>query len=182
MTQPQVNPTPWIEGRFEENMVLTTVEQAINWARQSSIWPMTFGLACCAIEMMAAGASRYDLDRFGAGVRRLYNLMPDPKYVIAMGACTTGGGPYFKWGYHVVKGVDLVVPVDVYVPGCPPRPESLLEGLMRIQDKIQGQRIAKRTGSVGKVDDELPVPHHSGYVVSPVADGSLVFDHQKVQS
>jgi NADH-quinone oxidoreductase subunit B len=115
-------------------------------------------------------------------VRRLYNLMPDPKYVIAMGACTTGGGPYFKWGYHVVKGVDLVVPVDVYVPGCPPRPESLLEGLMRIQDKIQGQRIAKRTGSTGKVDDELPVPHHSGYVVSPVGDGSLVFDHQKVQS
>ena len=112
---------PWIEGRFEENLVLTTVEQAINWARQSSIWPMTFGLACCAIEMMAAGASRYDMDRFGAGafratprqadlmivagtvtykmasrVRRLYNLMPDPKYVIAMGACTTGGGPYFK--------------------------------------------------------------------------------------
>jgi len=207
MTQPLVNPTPWIEGRFEENMVLTTVEQAINWARQSSIWPMTFGLACCAIEMMAAGASRYDLDRFGAGafratprqadlmivagtvtykmasrVRRLYNLMPDPKYVIAMGACTTGGGPYFKWGYHVVKGVDLVVPVDVYVPGCPPRPESLLEGLMRIQDKIQGQRIAKRTGTTGKVEDELPVPHHSGYVVSPVADGSLVYDHQKVQS
>ena len=113
---------PWIEGRFEENLVLTTVEQAINWARQSSIWPMTFGLACCAIEMMAAGASRFDMDRFGAGafrasprqadlmvvagtvtykmasrVRRLYNLMPDPKYVIAMGACTTGGGPYFKW-------------------------------------------------------------------------------------
>jgi NADH-quinone oxidoreductase subunit B len=115
-------------------------------------------------------------------VRRLYNLMPDPKYVIAMGACTTGGGPYFKWGYHVVKGVDLVVPVDVYVPGCPPRPESLLEGLMRIQDKIQGQRIAKRKDGVGKIDDELPVPHHSGYVVSPVGDGQLVFDHQKVQA
>ncbi len=153
---------PWIEGRFEENVITTTVEQAINWARQSSVWPLTFGLACCAIEMMAAGASRFDMDRFGAGafratprqadlmivagtvtykmasrVRRLYNMMPDPKFVIAMGACTVGGGPYFKYGYHVVKGVDLVVPVDVYVPGCPPRPESLLEGLMRIQDMFR---------------------------------------------
>ena len=161
---------PWIEGRFEENVITTSVEQAINWARQSSVWPMTFGLACCAIEMMATGASRYDIDRFGAGafratprqadlmivagtvtykmasrVRRLYNMMPDPKFVIAMGACTVGGGPYFKWGYHVVKGVDLVVPVDVYVPGCPPRPESLLEGLMRIQDKIKGHKIARKT-------------------------------------
>jgi NADH-quinone oxidoreductase subunit B len=207
MTQPALTGKPWIEGRFEENLVLTTVEQAINWARQSSIWPMTFGLACCAIEMMAAGASRYDMDRFGAGafratprqadlmivagtvtykmasrVRRLYNLMPDPKYVIAMGACTTGGGPYFKWGYHVVKGVDLVVPVDVYVPGCPPRPESLLEGLMRIQDKILGQRIAKQKGGPGKVADELPVPHHSGYVAPAVAADELVYDHQKVQA
>jgi NADH-quinone oxidoreductase subunit B len=155
---------------------------------------------------MAAGASRYDMDRFGAGafratprqadlmivagtvtykmasrVRRLYNLMPDPKYVIAMGACTTGGGPYFKWGYHVVKGVDLVVPVDVYVPGCPPRPESLLEGLMRIQDKILGQRIARQKGGLDKVADELPVPHHSGYVSSAVAMDDLVFNHQKVQ-
>jgi NADH-quinone oxidoreductase subunit B len=202
---PQGAGRPWIEGRFEENLVLTSVEQAINWARQSSIWPMTFGLACCAIEMMAAGASRYDMDRFGAGafratprqadlmivagtvtykmasrVRRLYNLMPDPKYVIAMGACTTGGGPYFKWGYHVVKGVDLVVPVDVYVPGCPPRPESLLEGLMRIQDKILGQRIAKQKGGPGKVADELPVPHHSGYVAPATGEGELVFDHQKI--
>jgi NADH-quinone oxidoreductase subunit B len=203
---------PWIEGRFEEGVITTTVEQAINWARQSSIWPMTFGLACCAIEMMATGASRYDMDRFGAGafratprqadlmivagtvtfkmasrVRRLYHLMPDPKFVIAMGACTVGGGPYFKWGYHVVKGVDLVVPVDVYVPGCPPRPESLLEGLMRIQDKINGHRIAKQVsgevskfGQLGqKVDDELPMPHHSGFVAAP-ADLEIVTDHQKI--
>jgi len=125
---------PWIEGRFEENVAITTVEQAINWARESSLWPMTFGVACCAIEMMAAGAGRFDLDRFGAGafratprqadlmivagtvtfkmstrLRRLYDQMPEPKYVIAMGACTIGGGPYFEHGYHVVKGVDLVV-------------------------------------------------------------------------
>lgn len=176
----------WIEGRFEENVITTTLEQAMNWAKQSSVWPMTFGLACCAIEMMATGASRYDIDRFGAGafratprqadlmivagtvthkmasrVRRLYEQMPDPKYVIAMGACTVGGGPYFKHGYHVVKGVDLVVPVDVYVPGCPPRPEALLEGVMRIQDKIRMQKITRGA------DQTLPVPHHSGYVKEP---------------
>lgn len=171
----------WIEGRFEENVITTTMEQALNWGQQSSIWPMTFGLACCAIEMMAAGASKYDIDRFGAGafratprqadlmivagtvtfkmasrVRRLYEQMPDPKYVIAMGACTVGGGPYFKHGYHVVKGVDLVVPVDVYVPGCPPRPEALLEGLMRIQDKIKARKVTRG-------ETALPIPHHSGY-------------------
>ena len=188
----------WFEGRFEENVVVTTLEQGMNWARQSSIWPMTFGLACCAIEMMATGASRFDLDRFGAGafratprqadlmivagtvtfkmasrVRRLYEQMPDPKYVIAMGACTVGGGPYFKYGYHVVKGVDLVVPVDVYVPGCPPRPEALLEGLMRIQDKIKARKMDKERGTAGlwqqgqKVADTLPVPHHSGCAEVP---------------
>jgi NADH-quinone oxidoreductase subunit B len=200
---------PWIEGRFEEGVITTTVEQGINWARQSSIWPMTFGLACCAIEMMATGASRYDIDRFGAGafrasprqadlmivagtvtykmasrVRRLYNQMPDPKFVIAMGACTVGGGPYFKYGYHVVKGVDLVVPVDVYVPGCPPRPEALLEGLMRIQDKIKGHKMWKQPGQGGlgqlgtKIDDELPIPHHSGYVAA--TEDEPVYDHQKI--
>jgi NADH-quinone oxidoreductase subunit B len=200
---------PWIEGRFEEGLIVTTVEQGINWARQASIWPMTFGLACCAIEMMATGASRYDIDRFGAGafrasprqadlmivagtvtykmasrVRRLYNQMPDPKFVIAMGACTVGGGPYFKYGYHVVKGVDLVVPVDVYVPGCPPRPEALLEGLMRIQDKIKGHKIGKVAGQSGparlgtKIEDEVPIPHHSGYVNAP--EDEPLYDHQKI--
>jgi NADH-quinone oxidoreductase subunit B len=207
MIEPKLT-QPWIEARVEENVFTTTVEQAINWARQSSIWPMTFGLACCAIEMMAAGASRYDMDRFGAGafratprqadlmivagtvtykmasrVRRLYNMMPDPKFVIAMGACTVGGGPYFKYGYHVVKGVDLVVPVDVYVPGCPPRPEALLEGLMRIQDKIRGHKIGKKSGPIGvlgeKVEDELPIPHHSGWVL-PAVDNAAVTDHQKI--
>jgi NADH-quinone oxidoreductase subunit B len=174
--------SPWIEGRFEENLIVTTLEQAMNWGQLSSVWPLTFGIACCAMEMMATGMSKYDLDRFGSGafratprqadlmivagtvtykmasrIRRLYDQMPDPKYVIAMGACTIGGGPYFKYGYHVVKGVDLVVPVDVYIPGCPPRPEALLEGVMRIQDKIRARKLGRNMVS------QLPVPHRSGY-------------------
>jgi NADH-quinone oxidoreductase subunit B len=182
----------WIEGRFEENVVLSTLEQGMNWAKESSVWPMTFGLACCAIEMMATGASRYDLDRFGAGafrasprqadlmivagtvtfkmasrVRRLYEQMPDPKYVIAMGACTVGGGPYFKHGYHVVKGVDLVVPVDVYVPGCPPRPEALLEGIMRIQDKIKARKLGKGVATI------VPVPLQQGVAAIPEIPAAL---------
>lgn len=158
----------WIENRFEEGLIVTSLDWAINWGRSNSLWPMTFGLACCAIEMMATGASRFDMDRFGAGafratprqadlmivagtvtykmasrVTRLYHQMPEPKYVMAMGACTVGGGPYFKYGYTVVKGIDLFVPVDIYVPGCPPRPETLLEGLMRLQDMIRNQTRAK---------------------------------------
>jgi NADH-quinone oxidoreductase subunit B len=108
--------------------------------------------------MIVAGTVTY---KMASRVRRLYNQMPDPKYVIAMGACTVGGGPYFKWGYHVVKGVDLVVPVDVYVPGCPPRPEALLEGIMRIQDKIKARKLGKGMTEV------LPVPHHSGVAAVP---------------
>jgi len=171
----------WIENRFEPGVIVTSIDWAINWGRSSSIWPLTFGLACCAIEMMAVGASRFDIDRFGAGafrptprqadlmivagtvtykmasrLKRLYNQMPDPKYVIAMGACTVGGGPYFKYGYHVVKGVDLVVPVDVYIPGCPPRPESLLEGIMRLQDKIRHQTRARDV--IGQANRDRLVP------------------------
>jgi len=148
-----------------KNFILTTVDELFNWARLSSIWPVTFGLACCAIEMMAASATRYDIDRFGAGafratprqadlmivsgtvtakmatrLKRIYDQMPEPKWVVAMGSCAIGGGPYFKYGYHVVKGVDFMVPVDVYIPGCPPRPEVLLDGLMRLQDKIRGRK------------------------------------------
>ena len=174
-------------SHFDDGFVVTSLESAINWARESSLWPMTFGLACCAIEMMATGGPRYDIDRFGAGafratprqadlmivagtvnhkmaerVRRLYDQMPDPKFVIAMGACTCGGGPYYKYGYNVVKGVDLVVPVDVYVPGCPPRPEALLEGLMRVQDKIHKMKSVR--------GDELKsplVPVRTGKVQLP---------------
>jgi NADH-quinone oxidoreductase subunit B len=147
------------------NVVLGTVQQFFRWCQLSSIWPVSFGLACCAIEMMSAAGTRYDLDRFGAGamrgtprqsdlmivsgtvtakmatrLKRLYDQMPEPKWVIAMGSCAIGGGPYFKHGYHVLKGVDLMVPVDVYVPGCPPRPEVLLDGLLRLQDKIRGKK------------------------------------------
>jgi len=153
---------PWIEGRFEENVITTTIEQAINWARQASIWPMTFGLACCAIEMMAAGASRYDMDRFGAGafratprqadlmivagtvtykmalaVKRIWDQMPEPKWCIAMGACASSGGMYRS--YAVLQGIDQLLPVDVYISGCPPRPEALIEGLMKLQRKINGE-------------------------------------------
>ena len=151
----------------KQGVYTTTLEELYNWGRANSVWPLTFGLACCAIEMIATSMARYDLDRFGAGafratprqsdlmivagtinykmasrLKRLYHQMADPKYVIAMGACTVGGGPYFKYGYNVVKGVDLIVPVDVYVPGCPPRPEALIEGIMRLQDKIRGKTIA----------------------------------------
>ena len=190
-----------LEGRMDENFMVTNLEHAINWARESSLWPMTFGLACCAIEMMAAGAPRYDIDRFGAGafrasprqadlmivagtvnlkmaerVRRLYDQMPDPKFVIAMGACTCGGGPYYKFGYNVAKGVDLVVPVDVYVPGCPPRPEALLEGLMRVQDKIRKMRELTK-GDVA----ELPIPARTGSVQLPpeLADPATAFEFLK---
>jgi len=141
-------------------VALAEVDKLFRWARKSSLWPVTFGLACCAIEMMAAGASRFDMDRFGAGIfrasprqadlmivagsvtekmapiiRRLYDQMPEPKWVMAMGICSTAGGPFPTYSH--VQGVDRVVPVDVYVPGCPPRPEALLYGLMILQDRIQ---------------------------------------------
>jgi NADH-quinone oxidoreductase subunit B len=157
-----------LENRLPDSILTTRVDWMLNWARSSSLWPMTFGLACCAIEMIAVGGPRFDVDRFGAGafratprqadlmvvagtvnfkmgerVKRLYDQMPGPKYVMALGACATGGGPYHKFGYTVMKGVDRIVPVDVYVAGCPPRPEAFLDGLMLLQKKIMRQRVVR---------------------------------------
>jgi NADH-quinone oxidoreductase subunit B len=154
------------------NVVVGSLEAAINASRSNSLWTLTFGLACCAIEMMAAGASTYDWARFGfevpsasprradmmivAGtvvrkmvpvIRTLYQQMPDPKYVVAMGGCAVAGGPYVYDSYTIVRGVSEIVPVDVYIPGCPPRPEALLQGLMMLQERIRGQSVRNLPGA-----------------------------------
>lgn len=149
---------------------ITSSDKLINWARTGSMWPVTFGLACCAIEMMHTGASRYDLDRFGmffrpsprqadvmiiAGtltnkmakaLRRVYDQMPEPKYVISMGSCANGGG-YYHHSYSVVRSSDRIVPVDIYVPGCPPTPESLIYGILQLQKKIKRQQVFNKKES-----------------------------------
>lgn len=152
---------------LSDNIIVTRTEDLLNWARLSSLWQLGFGLACCAIEMMATSASHYDFDRFGViprasprqadiiiisgtvtlkmalRIKRLYEQMPAPKYIISMGSCSNSGGPYWDHGYHVLKGVDRIIPVDVYVPGCPPRPEALLEGLLKLQEKIRTETLRK---------------------------------------
>ena len=159
-----------IEGRYGPNVLITSVDKLFNWSRQGSIWPLTFGLACCAIEMMCALVSRFDLDRHGvfprptprqsdcmivAGtvsvkmaerVRRLYYQIPEPRWVISMGSCANSGGPYWQHGYHVLKGIDQIIPVDVYIPGCPPRPEALLDAFLELKEIIKKDTIARKTG------------------------------------
>ncbi len=151
-----------VDQPLGSNFITTSLDKVVNWSRSRSLWPMTFGLACCAIEMMAAGAARHDLDRLGvlfrasprqadliiiAGtvtkkmlpvIQTVYEQMPEPKYVIAMGACACSGGVFDT--YSTVQGVDEALPVDVYIPGCPPRPEGLLYGLLKLQEKIMAER------------------------------------------
>ena len=167
-----------LDNRFDQNFLTTSVDYVFNWAREGSIWPLTFGLACCAIEMITAGTARFDIARFGAEVfrpsprqsdlmivagtvtlkmapvlRRLYDQMPDPKWVMAMGSCASVGGPFNT--YSVLQGVDKVVPVDVYVGGCPPRPENLFYGLMRLQDKIDQMSTFARRPTEVRLDESM---------------------------
>jgi NADH-quinone oxidoreductase subunit B len=173
-----------IPDELAGNVFITSLDKIYNWSRRNSIWPMVFGLACCAIEMICTAASRFDLARFGMEVFRatprqsdlmivsgtvtkkmiptivmLYNQMPEPRYVLSMGACANGGGP-FKEGYNVLDGVDKLIPVDVYVPGCPPTPQALIHGLITLQQKIDQQSILtvpwyRKTEAAG---DMVPVP------------------------
>jgi NADH-quinone oxidoreductase subunit B len=171
-----------IPPEMQGEVAITTLDKVYNWSRRNSIWPMMFGLACCGIEMICAATSRFDFSRFGMEVMRpsprqtdlmivsgtvtkkmipqivrLYNQMPEPKYVLAMGACASGGGP-FKEGYNVVDGVDKFVPVDVYVPGCPPTPQALLHGLITLQKKIDKQSIRNVRWYSKDPLEPIPVP------------------------
>ena len=179
----------------KQGIVVTTIEELYNWGRRNSVWPMQFGLACCAIEMIATTMARYDLARFGAEVFRpsprqadlmivsgtvtkkmapqvvrLYNQMAEPRYVIAMGACAISGGP-FKQGYNVLKGIDRYIPVDVHIPGCPPRPEALIQAFMTLQKKIDGQSLTGEDRPRylnAEAQGEFPVPVQGEHDLEPV--------------
>src|SRR5688500_11833194 len=176
----------------KQGVFVTSLGDLYNWGRKNSVWPLQFGLACCAIEMIAASMARFDIARFGAEVFRpsprqadlmivagtvtkkmapqvvrLYNQMPEPKYVIAMGACAISGGP-FKQGYNVLKGIDRYIPVDVHIPGCPPRPEALIHAIMTLQRKIDGQRLAGDAPHFNAdTPSEFPVPAFGGHDLEP---------------
>ncbi len=175
-------------------ILLTSIEELYNWGRSNSVWPLQFGLACCAIEMIAASMARFDIARFGSEVFRpsprqadllivsgtvtkkmapqvvrLWNQMPEPKYCFAMGACAISGGP-FKQGYNVLKGIDRYIPVDIYIPGCPPRPEALLHALVTLQEKIRGQKISGRGAPRFLQPDaacDYPVPEFGAHDLEP---------------
>ena len=182
-------------------ILITCLEELYGWGRANSIWPLQFGLACCAIEMIAAATARFDIARFGAEifrpsprqadlmivsgtvtkkmapqVVRLWNQMPEPKYCIAMGACAISGGP-FKQGYNVLKGIDRFLPVDIYIPGCPPRPEALLNGLVKLQEKIRAERITGEHAARHlrpEVIAEIPIPECGETdLVPPFAPGAF---------
>ncbi|MDR0534807.1 MAG: NADH-quinone oxidoreductase subunit B [Puniceicoccales bacterium] len=192
------------ESLRRQGVLVTSLNEIYNWGRASSIWPVQFGLACCAIEMVAAAAARFDIARFGAEifrpsprqadllivsgtvtkkmapqVVRIWNQMGEPKYCIAMGACSISGGP-FKQGYNVLKGVDRYIPVDIYIPGCPPRPEALLHGLIQLQEKIKAERLSGGDGIPrhlrpnAEVVSEWPVPVLGAHDLLPVRNESAV--------
>jgi len=178
----------------KQGVLVTTIQELYNWGRRSSIWPMQFGLACCAIEMIATTMARYDLARFGAEVFRpsprqadlmiisgtvtkkmapqvvrLYNQMAEPRYAIAMGACAISGGP-FKQGYNVLKGIDRYIPIDVHIPGCPPRPEALLQAFITLQKKIDEQALTGETRPRhlnSQAQGEFPVPEPGKHDLEP---------------
>jgi NADH-quinone oxidoreductase subunit B len=182
MTEDLASPGYEIPAELKSQVVVTSIDRIYNWGRRASVWPMFFGLACCAIEMICTAASRFDLARFGMEIMRpsprqtdliivsgtvtkkmmpqivrLYNQMPEPKYVLAMGACASGGGP-FKEGYNVVSGVDQFIPVDVYVPGCPPTPQALLNGLITVQKKIERESLRSVRWYRKEPAQAIPIP------------------------
>lgn len=180
-----------VPEELQGNVLVTTVDKVYNWSRKSSMWPLLFGLACCAIEMIATASSRYDLARFGMEIMRpsprqsdlmivsgtvtkkmvpaivrIYNQMAEPRYVLSMGACATGGGP-FKEGYNVVSGIDKYIPVDVYVPGCPPTPEALIFGLLKVHEKVERQSILQVPWYRKDSSEFVPVPILGPDIVDP---------------
>jgi NADH-quinone oxidoreductase subunit B len=186
-----------VQEQLKSNIFFTTLNGIYNWGRRGSMWPMSFGLACCAIEMIGAAASRFDFSRFGMEIMRatprqadlmivagtvtkkmvpqivrLYNQMAEPKYVLAMGVCAISGGP-FKEGYNVVSGIDKFLPVDVYVPGCPPRPEALIQGFMLLHEKVMNEDFRRARWYRKEPIPEIPVPLHGPDLVDDRQRGRI---------